>query len=246
MSSQNPSPLQLGLLAGPQLSGSPPIAMLLARAGWDTLWLPAVEPGSSTASRDGLCVGAVVDDPERQPVPGEHVWLRGAAAFKVWGSPITARDWSAAADSVSCDAPDAAAAKACTDAGILPVLGPAPLDDLLERLRQTNGTAAVCLPASPGRTEAEARARLASDAETETEARIADALVGTLEQCQRSVGLLRAAGMRELRVRLPSTSDLADVIAQISSLRGESLAKLRPGSPPSPAPAAPAGWGGRP
>jgi hypothetical protein len=246
MSSRNSSPLRLGLLAGLQPSGSPPIALLLARAGWDTLWLPDVEPGSSTASRDGLRVGVLIDDPERQPVPGEHVWLRRAAAIAVSGSPSTARDWFAAADSVSCDAADVAAAEACTDAGIVPVLGPAPLDDLLERLRHTNGDAAVCLPASPGRTEAEARARLASDAGTETEARIADALVGTLEQCQRSVGLLRAAGMRELRVRLPSTSDLADVIAQISSLQGESLAKLQPGSPPSPAPAAPAGWGGRP
>ncbi len=57
--------------------------------------------------------------------------------------------------------------------------------------------------------------------------------------------MLQAAGMSDLRLRLPATSDLADVIAQISVLGGGSLARVQPGTPRSQAPDAPAGWGGR-
>ena len=128
---------------------------------------------------------------------------------------------------------------------VMPVLGPASIEQLLDLLRYCDGNVAVCLPASPGRTEAEARARLARDPELEAVAATAAALVGTLEQCQESVGVLQAAGMRELRLRLPATSDLADVIAQTSALGVGSLARGRPGTPRSQAPNAPTGWGGR-
>jgi hypothetical protein len=52
--------------------------------------------------------------------------------------------------------------------------------------------------------------------------------------------------MRELRLRLPATPDIPDVIAQMSALRGDAIGGLRAGSPRSPAPAAPTDWGGRP
>lgn len=136
-------------------------------------------------------------------------------------------------------------AEAIRAAGGLPVFGPARVEALIDLLGSFADRAAVCLPASPGRTDTEAHARLANDPELAIAARAAPGLVGTLEQCQQTVAALRAAGMSELRLRLPATSDLADVIAQVSTLRGDVLAGLRPGAPRSPDPSAPAGWGGR-
>ena len=74
----------------------------------------------------------------------------------------------------------------------------------------------------------------------------APGLVGTLEDCQQTVAALYAAGMRELRLHLPGTPDIPDVIAQMSTLRGDVLSGLDARSPRSPAPAAPTDWGGRP
>jgi len=142
----------------------------------------------------------------------------------VWirdGPPMSVVDAvaSIAPHHVSVDAPDAGAAAVIRSAGAMPVFGPAPL---------------------------QAHARLSSDPGLQAEAEAAPCLVGTLEDCQQTVAALYAAGMRELRLRLPATPDIPDVIAQMSTLRGEALRGLDAGSPRSPAPAAPTSWGGRP
>jgi hypothetical protein len=170
------------------------------------------------------------------------VWVRGSSAS------LGAAEWGTLRPRVShlsADAANTAAANAIESAGALPVFGPAHIEDLLRLLDSVHGHAAVYLPASPGRTNAESQARLDADPELRIEAVRAPGLIGTLEHCQRTVAALYLAGVRELRLRLPTTPDLADVIAQVAALRADALARLEPGSPQSPAPAAPTGWGGR-
>jgi hypothetical protein len=244
MTSSTPRLVNLGLLGGRQPSGSPPLRILVARAGWDSLWIP-VDDAAARTDDDALRIGFVVDDIARLPSVTTHVWLRGDAARTVRESLPATRDANPALHDISVDAVDVRAVEDLRSMAVTPVLGPAPLEQLLELLPYCDGNAAVCLPASPGRTAAEARGRLARDPELEAEAEAAAALVGTLEECQESVGVLQAAGMRDLRLRLPATSDLADVIAQISAVGGGFLARVQPGTPRSRAPEAPAGWGGR-
>jgi hypothetical protein len=194
----------------------------------------------------GIRIGWVIDDATTHLVNRAAIWIRGNTAAAVSAEAIaTLRASTPAAYEVSADAQDADTAEAIRAVGGLPVFGPASLEALIDLLGSFADRAAVCLPASPGRTDAEAHARLANDPELATAARAAPGLVGTLEHCQETVATLRAAGMAELRLRLPATPDLADVIAQVSTLRGDVLAGLRPGSPRSPDPSAPAGWGGR-
>jgi hypothetical protein len=240
-------PLLLGLLAPRSAPGLPPIAVLAARAGWDAVWLPDGEPWPSEAAAIGMRIGYVIGDATVEPAGEADIWVRGSAAAPITAETIAAlRAATLAPHEASADAHDLSAAEAISAAGALPVFGPAGLEALLDLLGSFAGRAAVCLPASPGRTDAEAQARLSNDPALRDEARTAPGLVGTLEHCQRTVAALRAAGMSELRVQLPATPDLPDVIAQVSTLRGGALTGLRPGTPRSQDPAAPPGWGGRP
>jgi hypothetical protein len=245
MTGSTPRLVHLGLLGGRQPSGSPPLRILVARAGWDSLWI-SVDEDIDAAEVDGLRVGVVVDDVAHLPSTSAHLWLRDDAARRASESVPAAREANPALHDISADAHDVLAIAELRSLAVMPVIGPAPLEQLLELLRRCDGNAAVYLPASPGRTEAEAQARLARDPVLEATAESADALVGTLEQCLECVRALHAAGMSELRLRLPATADLADVIAQMSVLGDGSLASIQPGTARSQAPGAPAGWGGRP
>ena len=244
MTSSTPRLVHLGLLGGRQPFGSPPLRILVARAGWASLWIPA-DDDVDRAHVDALRVGLVVDDLAQLPSATAHMWFRGEAARRARESVHAAREADPALRDISADAYDVRAIEDLRSMAVMPVIGPAPLERLLDLLRHCDGNAAVCLPASPGRTEAEAQARLARDPELEAAAESAGSLVGTLEQCLECVRVLHAAGTSELRLRLPATADLADVIAQMSVLGDGSLARIQPGTPRSQAPGAPAGWGGR-
>jgi hypothetical protein len=245
MSAAPAHPLLLGLLAPRSSPSLPPIPILAARAGWDAVWLPEGEPWPTEAAALGMRIGWVFDD-ARLPIPGgAAVWMRGNAIAVSMQAIAAAVAGEPTPQEVSADAKDVSSARAISAAGGTPVFGPASLDALIDLLGSFADRAAVCLPASPGRTDTEAHARLDHDPELAAAARAAPSLVGTLEHCQQTVAALRAAGMSELRVRLPSTPDLPDVIAQVSALRADALAGLKPGAPRSPDPGAPAGWGGR-
>lgn len=238
-------PLQLGLLLPRHAGSLPPMSLLAARAGWQALWAPAGSAWPAQSDAPGIRVGLVVDD-GGEPVlnPVSDVWMRGDAATAT--AVIAQRVAMPDPYDVSADAVDASAASAIRAVGAVPVFGPAPVEVLLALLRDSAGRSAVCLPASPGRTVAEAHARLAGDPGLRAEAEAAPGLVGTLEDCQQTVAVLYGAGMRELRLRLPATPDISDVIAQMSTLHGGVLSGLDAGSPRSAAPAAPTDWGGRP
>jgi hypothetical protein len=242
MASMSVSPLRLGLVAPPALRDGPPLAILAERAGWDSLWLPEDRWSPAPSDTGVIRAGRIIEHGAVTSGSTDPVWLRGpAAADRV-------ATWSAMRPrpaGISADAVDTDAANAIQSAGAIPVFGPAPLQELLSLLGSFGGPAAVYLPASPGRTEAESHARLDADPELRLEALRAPGLTGTLDHCQRTVAALYLAGLRELRLRVPATPDVADVIAQVSALRAEALARLEPGSPRSPAPAAPGGWGGR-
>ncbi|MFZ0179979.1 MAG: hypothetical protein WAL84_08940 [Candidatus Dormiibacterota bacterium] len=236
--------LQLGLLLPHRAGSLPPMSVLAARAGWQALWVPVGSAWPADSAATGIRIGWVVDDGAGRALnPGSDVWMRASAATPA--AVAARRALTPDGYDVSADAVDAAAAAAMRAAGAVPVFGPAPVGALLALLRDVAGRSAVCLPASPGRTLAEAHARLAGDPDLRAEAEAAPGLVGTLEDCQQTVAVLYAAGMRELRLHLPGTPDIPDVIAQMSTLGGDLLSGLEAGSPRSAAPAAPTGWGGR-
>jgi alkanesulfonate monooxygenase SsuD/methylene tetrahydromethanopterin reductase-like flavin-dependent oxidoreductase (luciferase family) len=110
----------------------------------------------------------------------------------------------------------------------------------------TLGVAAF-VPASIGRTDAEARARADPDP---LFGRIgqpeAIGVFGALEDCQDRVIALAHAGITDLCCLPPSTPDILDVIAQLTATTVGTADVLIPGSLRSPAPPPPAGWGGRP
>jgi hypothetical protein len=72
------------------------------------------------------------------------------------------------------------------------------------------------------------------------------AIFGTLEQGHEQVIRLAHAGVTDLRCVLPDAVDVHDVIAQLTALSIGTVDRLAPGSPRSPAPEPPKGWGGRP
>jgi alkanesulfonate monooxygenase SsuD/methylene tetrahydromethanopterin reductase-like flavin-dependent oxidoreductase (luciferase family) len=105
---------------------------------------------------------------------------------------------------------------------------------------------AVRLPVSIGRTVAEAAARW--DAEPAFAALGPPeraGVFGTLEQCHERVIALAHAGVTDLRCVLPNTPDVHDVIAQATAMTIGTVDQLAPGTPRSPAPPPPEGWGGR-
>jgi hypothetical protein len=235
--------LQLGLLLPRHEGVLPPVSLLAARAGWQSLWLPLGAAWPQQAAAAGMRIGWVVEEAPRVLDQAADVWLRGAAAAEAIA---VLQSGVPEAHEISVDVSDAAGVAAIHAAGAVAVFGPASVDVLIDLLRSSEGRSAVCLPASPGRTVAESHARLAADPGLGAEAEIAPGLVGTLEDCQQTVAALYAAGLRELRLRLPATQDIPDVIAQMSTLRAEVLSGIEAGSPRSPSPDAPATWGGRP
>jgi hypothetical protein len=102
------------------------------------------------------------------------------------------------------------------------------------------------LPASVGRTTAEARARAAADPLFAGWHPAEAGLFGTLEQCQDTVVALAHAGVVDVRCVLPDAADVHDVIAQLSAVATGDRDRLDPAAPRSRAPDPPAGWGGRP
>ena len=192
--------------------------------------------------------GVVV--PPGAPLPrggAAEVWLRGPRSVVELGDAVSRLRALHPPPAISVDAADRAGVEAALGLGALPVLGPAPLRDLVSlAAAAAPGGAAVLLPVSVGRTDAEAHARLHSDRwlhELHAEGAV---LVGTLEACQDAVIELGHAGAADLRLRPAVTADLPDVLAQLTVLGRSPLDLLRPGIPRSPAPPAPAEWGGRP
>jgi alkanesulfonate monooxygenase SsuD/methylene tetrahydromethanopterin reductase-like flavin-dependent oxidoreductase (luciferase family) len=110
----------------------------------------------------------------------------------------------------------------------------------------TLGVASL-VPASVGRTDAEARARADLDPLFQRVGHPeAIGVFGALEDCQDRVIALAHAGITDLRCLLPNTPDILDVIAQLTAITVGTTDVLIPGSLRSPAPPPPAGWGGRP
>jgi hypothetical protein len=98
---------------------------------------------------------------------------------------------------------------------------------------------------SVGRTSTEARARADGEEIFAATGHPGDqGLFGTLEECQAATARLLHAGATELVCYLPRSHDLPDVLAQLRAI-STAAGVLRPGEPPSAAPAPPAGWGGR-
>jgi alkanesulfonate monooxygenase SsuD/methylene tetrahydromethanopterin reductase-like flavin-dependent oxidoreductase (luciferase family) len=176
--------------------------------------------GDAPVGRDGLTVGVEVGDPERLD-PEQVAWLAGVADDLL----LTAADVERVAECAR------QVRAACELAGREP---------------GTLGIAAR-LPVSVGRTVAEARARW--DAEPAFAALGPPeraGVFGTLEQCHERVISLAHAGVTDLRCVLPNAADVHDVIAQVTAMSIGTVDKLAPGTPRSPAPPPPEGWGGRP
>lgn len=137
------------------------------------------------------------------------------------------------------------------DRAALPLARATELAGVLEEARRRQGRPgltglAALLPASVGRTTAEARVR--ADAEPifsgwdPAEAGV----FGTLEQCHDTVAVLAQAGVTDLRCVVPNVPDIGDVIAQLTAVASGNPKVLDPAAPRSRAPDPPAGWGGRP
>jgi hypothetical protein len=248
-----PSPhrrqVRLGLVADAGVLRGAHVPLLpLQRAGWGIAWMDEV-----AAETAGLPVGLVVPPGARLPTSGAaEVWLRGDhSAAGVAGAVSRLRALEVPLP-ISVDVLDRAGLEPAHRLGVTPVLGPAPLGELLAlaaaaaAANASAGGLAVLLPISVGRTDAEARARLHRDPWLAALDGSGSVLVGTLEACQDAVVSLAHAGVTDLRLRPAVTPDLPDVLAQLSALGRSPLDRLRPGAPRSPAPPAPADWGGRP
>lgn len=243
-----PSPpgwrIRLGLVADTWVLGVAHVAVLpLRRAGWGIAWMDEV-----AAETGALPVGLVVTPGARLPSGVAEVWLRGDhTAAGVARAVSRLRDLEVP-PRISLDVADGAGLESAHRLGVTPVLGPAPLGELLGLAAEAEpaGGVGVLLPVSVGRTDAEARARLHSDPWLGALDGGRSVLVGTLQACQDAVIRLAHAGVTDLRLRPAVTPDLPDVLAQLSALGRSPLERLRPGAARSPAPPPPTDWGGRP
>jgi hypothetical protein len=122
------------------------------------------------------------------------------------------------------------------------------LSGVLEEARRRDGPPglAALLPASVGRTTAEAWARADADPLFAGWHPAEVGLFGTLEQCHDTVVRLAHAGVTDLRCVLPNAADIGDVIAQLTAVVTGDPERLDPTAPRSRAPDPPTGWGGRP
>lgn len=220
-------------------------AALARRSGIGRVW---TAPGEVLAGDD--LVGVICDRDDMPPRTARHIWIR-----KSWSDPTRAlvADCVAAGAEVSADADDVSAADVLAQKAI-PVLS---LPTLAATLRSAAAVSALVGPAppqrlaalvavSPGRTSAEAHARLRLDPDFAQTTTVTCAIVGTLEDCQQAVAALFAAGVSDVRMSIPATPDFPDVLAQLATLRGDVLARVQPGAPRSDAPNPPRDWGGRP
>jgi hypothetical protein len=240
--------MRLGLVADAGVLRGAHVPLLpLQRAGWGIAWMDEV-----AAETAGLPVGLVVPPGARLPGSGTaEVWLRDHTVSGV-ADAVSRLRLLDVPPRISVDVVDSAGLEAAHRLGVTPVLGPAPLGELLALAavaapaRAPAGGLAVLLAISVGRTDAEARARLQRDPWLAALDGSGSLLVGTLEACQDAVISLAHAGVTDLRLRPAVTPDLPDVLAQLSALARSPLDRLNPGDPRSPAPPAPADWGGRP
>ena len=244
----SPPPSRIGLVADAGvLRGSRVPLLALRRAGWGIAWMD--EAAAETA---GLSIGLIV--PPGAPLlaaGAAEVWLRGDHTAAGVADAVSRLRRLDAPSRISVDVLDGDGLETAHRLGLTPVLGPAPLGELLALAAAgpadaAAGGLAVLLPISVGRTDAEARARLHRDPWLAALEESGSVLVGTLEACQDAVISLAHAGVSDLRLRPAVTPDLPDVLAQLSALGRSPLDRLRPGAPRSPAPPAPADWGGRP
>jgi hypothetical protein len=238
--------VRLGLVADAGVLRDAPL-LPLQRAGWGIAWMDQVAAGKA-----GLPIGLIVPPGAPRPVSGAaEVWLRGDHTAADVADAVSRLRVLEAPPRISVDVLDGSGLGRARRLGVTPVLGPAPLDGLLDLTaaatsRTRAGGLAVLLAVSVGRTDAEARARLHRDPWLAGLDGSGSVLVGTLEACQDAVLNLAHAGVTDLRLRPAVTPDLPDVLAQLSALGRGPLDRLRPGLPRSPAPPAPADWGGRP
>ena len=114
------------------------------------------------------------------------------------------------------------------------------------RGREGCGGLAALLPASVGRTTAEARARADGEPLFSGWHPAEVGLFGTLEQCHDTVVTLVHAGVTDLRCVLPNAPDIGDVIAQLAAVATGDPEAIDPTAPRSRPPDPPTGWGGRP
>jgi hypothetical protein len=179
-------------------------AALARRAGIARVWT-----APERALEDDPLVGVICREGEIPPRTARHLWIR-----QPWNDSTRAlvADRVHAGVEVSADADDDGAAGILAEAAI-PVLS-------LPTLEATLRSAAVVLalvdagaPArlaaavvvSPGRTTAEAHARVRLDPEFAHAASTTCAIVGTLEDCQQAVAALFAAGVTDVRMSIPAT-----------------------------------------
>ena len=241
--------VRLGLVADAGVLGGGHVPLLpLQRAGWGIAWMDEV-----AAETAGLPVGLVVPPGAGLPVSGAaEVWLRGDHTAAGVADAVARLRVLDVPPRISADVLAGPGLEAAYGLGVTPVLGPSLLGELVALAamaapaRASAGGLAVLLPISVGRTDAEARARLHRDPWLAALDGSGAVLVGTLEACQDAVISLIHAGVSDLRLRPAAAPDLPDVLAQLSALGRSPLDRLRPGAPRSPAPPAPADWGGRP
>ena len=207
-----------------------------------------IERGPCETAATGIRIGWVVDEARSSALdPSADVWMRGErrdpSAAVAARRTIDARPATTSQQTRSTPPPPPRSERRAR----FPVFGPAPVGALVALLRDVRGKERRCASRRRrGEPLAEAHARLAGDPDLRREAEAAPGLVGTLEHCQQTVAVLYAAGMRELRLRLPATAGYPGCHrADVDASAATPSAGCAAGSPRSPAPAAPTGWGGR-
>ena len=220
-------------------------AALARRAGIGRVW---TVPDRALEGDD--LVGVICHRGDIPPPAARHLWIR-----QPWSDSTRAlvADCVAAGVEVSADADDVSAPGILAQSAI-PVLSLPTLDATLRSATVVSALVgagppprlAALVAISPGRTSAEAHARVRLDPDFAHTATVTCTIVGTLDDCQQAVVALFAAGVTDVRMSIPATPDFADMLAQLATLRGDVLARVRPGAPRSDSPAPPRDWGGRP
>lgn len=212
------------------------VATFCDRAGIDTVWVcqPAAWPGGEDDGRPMSEVLAVAA-PRLASARLGVIVAPGTASSEIEAAV------AAAGRPVDVSVPG-------DDRGGLPLATATDVAGVIEEARRRRGPRglAALLPASVGRTTAEARARADADPVFAGWHPADVGLFGTLEQCQDTVVRLVHAGVSDLRCVLPNAPDIGDVIAQLTAVVTGDMERLDPAAPRSKAPDPPTGWGGRP
>jgi hypothetical protein len=198
------------------------VARLAGRLGFATVWLP-LRPGEPWPDGRRLAVLAAAAQPARLGLVVEQLPPGPAPDGVLLELPPEVRRHSVTGwrDRVHTQAYDADAAgvavRSADRAVVLDVLR----DHAVRREREGAGpsTLTAVVPVSIGRTRNEAVARAARDPElTGPQDPERAGLFGTLEEAQRQVLELAAAGAEALRVIVADERDVADLLAQVHSL----------------------------